>query len=163
MSTLAHEFLPTAELAPATATGGGAAIAIGIRTGWAAIAVAACLMMALRILSHIIYNIFFHPYARYPGPFLAKFTDLYAGYHAWRGDLHVDMWRCHQKYGPKVRYAPNRLNVNTVTGLRGKYLGVIVITCPPHEAGTKADQQQQHHHQHRLLPCRYLHARQAVP
>jgi hypothetical protein len=28
------------------------------------------------------------------------------------------MWRCHLKYGDKVRYAPNRLNVNTVTGLK---------------------------------------------
>ncbi|KAG6364817.1 hypothetical protein INS49_006421 [Diaporthe citri] len=31
------------------------------------------------------------------------------------------MWRCHQKYGDKVRYAPNRLNVNTVSALRSIY------------------------------------------
>jgi hypothetical protein len=72
------------------------------------------------LLTNIIYNVFFHPYAKYPGPFLAKFTDLYAGYHAWKGDIHLDMWRCHLKYGDKVRYAPNRLNVNTVTGLKSK-------------------------------------------
>jgi hypothetical protein len=67
---------------------------------------------------NFIYNTHFHPYAKYPGPFLAKFTDLYAGYHAWKGDIHLDMWRCHQVYGDKVRYAPNRLNINTVTGLK---------------------------------------------
>jgi cytochrome P450 len=53
---------------------------------------------------------------------LAKFTDLYAGYHAWKGDIHIDMWRCHQKYGDFVRYAPNRLNVNTATGLKSKMI-----------------------------------------
>ncbi|KAF2800348.1 cytochrome P450 [Melanomma pulvis-pyrius CBS 109.77] len=73
------------------------------------------------LIYNFIYNVFFHPYAKYPGPFLAKFTDLYAGYHAWKGDIHLDMWRCHLKYGDKVRYAPNRLNVNTVTGLKNIY------------------------------------------
>jgi hypothetical protein len=70
------------------------------------------------LICNFIYNVYFHPYAKYPGPFLAKFTDLYAGYHAWKGDIHLDMWRCHQVYGDKVRYAPNRLNINTVTGLK---------------------------------------------
>jgi cytochrome P450 len=74
--------------------------------------------LVLYFICHLVYDICFHPYAKYPGPFLAKFTDLYAGYHAWKGDIHLDMWRCHQIYGDKVRYAPNRLNVNTVTGLK---------------------------------------------
>jgi hypothetical protein len=74
------------------------------------------------LICNIIYNVYFHPYAKYPGPFLAKFTDLYAGYHAWKGDIHLDMWRCHQVYGDKVRYAPNRLNINTVTGLKSTEL-----------------------------------------
>jgi hypothetical protein len=74
----------------------------------------------IRFAYNFVYNVFLHPYAKYPGPFLAKFTDLYAGYHAWKGDIHLDMWRCHQQYGDKVRYAPNRLNVNTVTGLKSE-------------------------------------------
>jgi hypothetical protein len=76
--------------------------------------------LIIRLIYNFVYNVFFHPYAKYPGPFLAKFTDLYAGYHAWKGDIHLDMWRCHQLYGDKVRYAPNRLNVNTVTGLKSE-------------------------------------------
>lgn len=84
---------------------------------------ASCVIAGLFLyfLSNFVYNVYFHPYAKYPGPFLAKFTDLYSGYHAWKGDIHLDMWRCHQIYGDKVRYAPNRLNVNTVTGLKSIY------------------------------------------
>jgi hypothetical protein len=77
--------------------------------------------LLLYLSCNFIYNVSFHPYAKYPGPFLARFTDLYAGYHAWKGDIHLDMWRCHQVYGDKVRYAPNRLNINTVTGLKSKF------------------------------------------
>jgi len=46
-----------------------------------------------------VHRVYIHPLARYPGPFLAKITNLYSAYHAWRGDIHIDMWRCHQKYG----------------------------------------------------------------
>jgi hypothetical protein len=83
--------------------------------------VVAGLGLLLYLSCNFIYNVCFHPYAKYPGPFLARFTDLYAGYHAWKGDIHLDMWRCHQVYGDKVRYAPNRLNINTVTGLKSKF------------------------------------------
>ena len=33
------------------------------------------------------------------------------------------MWRCHQKYGPYVRYAPERLNISNTTALRDIYSG----------------------------------------
>ncbi|GFF89445.1 isotrichodermin C-15 hydroxylase [Aspergillus udagawae] len=68
-----------------------------------------------------VHRLFFHPLAKYPGPWLAKITNLHAGYHAWRGDLHIDMWRCHEKYGDFVRYGPNSLLVNTAAGLQDIY------------------------------------------
>lgn len=76
----------------------------------------------IKILVVGIYRIFFHPLAKYPGPWLAKISNLYAGYHSWRGDLHVDMMRCHDEYGDFVRYTPNGLLVNTAKGLHGKIL-----------------------------------------
>ncbi|RDW67212.1 cytochrome P450 [Aspergillus mulundensis] len=68
-----------------------------------------------------VHRVFFHPLAKYPGPWLAKISNLYSGYHAWRGDLHLDMWKCHEKYGDFVRYGPNSLLVNTAAGLQDVY------------------------------------------
>lgn len=64
------------------------------------------LTTSLQIGYFFIHRLYLHPLAKYPGPFLAKFTTFYAGYHAWMGDIHIDMWRCHEKYGmlqcPKI-------------------------------------------------------------
>ena len=68
-----------------------------------------------------IYRLTLHPLSKYPGPFLAKLTDLYAVYHAYTGDLHLDMWKCHQIYGSSVRYGPNKVIFNTNTALETIY------------------------------------------
>ena len=68
-----------------------------------------------------IYRIYFHPLAEYPGPFLAKLTDLHSTYHAWKGDRHLEFWRCHEIYGPLVRFGPNSLSFNTNTALKDIY------------------------------------------
>ena len=68
-----------------------------------------------------IYRVYFHPLSKYPGPFLAKLTDLYSTYHAWKGDRHLEFWRCHEEYGPIVRFGPNSLSFNTNTALKDIY------------------------------------------
>ncbi|KAL3453552.1 cytochrome P450 [Aspergillus insuetus] len=73
------------------------------------------------ILGICIYRLYFHPLAKYPGPFLAKLTTGYAVYHAYLRDLHTDIWACHEKYGDIVRYGPNRLIINSEPGLKGIY------------------------------------------
>lgn len=52
----------------------------------------------------ITYNLKYHPYARYPGPFLARISPLHALVHAYRGDLHLDVTRCHERYGMPLIY-----------------------------------------------------------
>ncbi|KAI8944009.1 cytochrome P450 [Xylaria longipes] len=84
-------------------------------------AVASTAIVFLWLIWAVLYHIFFHPLAKYPGPPLARVTDIYSAYHAWRGDIHLDIWRCHQTYGHHVRYAPNRLVINTSKALHDIY------------------------------------------
>jgi hypothetical protein len=74
-----------------------------------------------QIFSVIIYRLTFHPLAKYPGPFLAKITDIYLTYYAWKGSRHLAFHRAHVQYGPYVRLGPNLLSVNTATGLKTIY------------------------------------------
>ncbi|KAF5563111.1 cytochrome P450 monooxygenase E-class group I [Fusarium phyllophilum] len=73
------------------------------------------------VIGYVVYYAFFHPLAKYPGPFWGKFTGLRAAYHAWIGDVHIDMWKCHEKYGPYVRYSPNYLLMNTTQAYKDVY------------------------------------------
>ncbi|KAI5920170.1 isotrichodermin C-15 hydroxylase [Camillea tinctor] len=69
----------------------------------------------------VVYRVFFHPLAKYPGPFLAKITDAYQLYHAWKGDRHLEFWRMHQKYGRVVRFGPNSVSFNSNAALKDIY------------------------------------------
>ncbi len=55
-----------------------------------------------QIILLCVYRLTFHPYAKYPGPILGKLTTLRAAYYAYTGDMHLDMERCHQKYGQEA-------------------------------------------------------------
>lgn len=75
-----------------------------------------------QIFSICTYRLFFHPLSKYPGPLLGRLTRLYGAYHSLYGDGHIDMHRCHLKYGPIVRYGPNKILFNTSQGLDGNCL-----------------------------------------
>ncbi len=77
------------------------------------------LPLALYIL---IYRLAFDPLRGFRGPFIARFTDAYAGYHAVRRRLHLQTYSDLQQYGPVYRQGPNRLVFNTVTALHDIYL-----------------------------------------
>ncbi|KAH7308442.1 cytochrome P450 [Stachybotrys elegans] len=73
-----------------------------------------CLVFAsLRLL--------FHPLRNYPGPLIAKFTDAYAGYYAYKRSIHLATFQDFQKYGPVVRQGPNRLVFNTLKAVHDIY------------------------------------------
>ncbi|OTB05175.1 hypothetical protein M426DRAFT_140399 [Hypoxylon sp. CI-4A] len=78
-------------------------------------------LIIFTLLFYTSYAILLHPLRQYPGPLLAKLTELFAGSHAIRKDLHLEILRCHEKYGPVVRLAPNRLIFNSITALKDIY------------------------------------------
>ncbi|CAJ2503754.1 Uu.00g111480.m01.CDS01 [Anthostomella pinea] len=67
------------------------------------------------VLIYAGYLILLHPLRKFPGPPLARVTDWFAGLHAFKKDLHLEILRTHDKYGSVVRFGPNRLLFNTVT------------------------------------------------
>ncbi|KAL7270836.1 hypothetical protein RUND412_006446 [Rhizina undulata] len=73
------------------------------------------------LLGLSIYRIFFHPLAKYPGPFLAKLTGLHGLYYAWKGDRHIANYQAHLKYGEFVRVGPNLLSANSKEALKEIY------------------------------------------
>ncbi|KAI6778698.1 Isotrichodermin C-15 hydroxylase-like protein [Emericellopsis cladophorae] len=56
-----------------------------------------------------IYNVYFHPLAKYPGPLLAKISPVYSIWGLFRGRWPFDVHELHLKYGPILRTMPNEL------------------------------------------------------
>jgi hypothetical protein len=69
----------------------------------------------------MLYNLFFHPLRKYPGPLLARATRWTWSYYLFQGTLEVYIGKAHDKYGDVVRVAPDELSYITgqaVSGLR---------------------------------------------
>jgi benzoate 4-monooxygenase len=58
---------------------------------------------------YVIYQVYFYPLAKYPGPFLCRLTDVKKL--RYFTSLHIDkeILQLHLRYGPVVRIAPNEL------------------------------------------------------
>ena len=54
-------------------------------------------------IKQIIYNHYFHPLAKFPGPFWAGVTRFWLAYHNWQGTEYKIMYDLHQKYGTADR------------------------------------------------------------
>ncbi|KAH9206308.1 hypothetical protein DL95DRAFT_315819, partial [Leptodontidium sp. 2 PMI_412] len=68
-----------------------------------------------------VYRLFFHLLSKYPGPLLAKVTDLYSVYYNYIGDIHIDALRYHERYSTLVRYGPSKLINNSAAGYSDIY------------------------------------------
>ena len=72
-------------------------------------------------LSIIIYNIWFHPLAKVPGPWLYAASNIPYAIGLCRGIVWFDIKRFHDQYGPVVRYAPNDVSFITADAWRDIY------------------------------------------
>ncbi|KAI0888741.1 cytochrome P450 [Annulohypoxylon maeteangense] len=72
----------------------------------------------------LLYRVFKHvtsPLRSVPGPFLARFTDLWYFRALWKAKFEVVNKELHQKYGPIIRYGPNRYSFDDVTAAKTIY------------------------------------------
>ncbi|EXJ70268.1 uncharacterized protein A1O5_06336 [Cladophialophora psammophila CBS 110553] len=68
-----------------------------------------------------VYRLYFHPLARYPGPWYMKISGWYDFFIAYGEHRHLHFQYLHQKYGPVVRYGPNELAYNTPSAFQAIY------------------------------------------
>ncbi|KAF5622875.1 Isotrichodermin C-15 hydroxylase [Fusarium sp. NRRL 52700] len=80
---------------------------------WGIIFLSFCYVAAV-----VVYRLYFHPLAKYPGPFWARISAVPAYYYTLRQDRHVWFWQLQEKYGPTFRITPNSVLINTPTGLK---------------------------------------------
>lgn len=67
--------------------------------------------LALGIAGYAVYQVYFHPLARFPGPFLASVTDLWQVYQFLTLRQPYNLTELHGKYGQFVRYGPDKLSI----------------------------------------------------
>lgn len=72
---------------------------------------AAGICLALGVVGYVVYQVYFHPLARFPGPFLASVTDLWQVYQFLTLRQPYNLTELHAKYGQFVRYGPDKLSI----------------------------------------------------
>jgi hypothetical protein len=64
----------------------------------------------LGVIIYLSLRIWNDPLAQYPGPFIAKFSNLWMCYHTWSCNLPEKVLELHRRHGPVVRVGPNNLD-----------------------------------------------------
>lgn len=78
---------------------------------------AAGVCLALWVASYVVYQVYFHPLARFPGPFLASVTDLWQVYQFLTLRQPYNLTELHAEYGQFVRYGPDKLSITAEDGV----------------------------------------------
>jgi cytochrome P450 len=69
----------------------------------------AALLALVYLIGITIYNLYFHPLSKYPGPFLGKISSFWPVWGLHKGRWPMIVKGFHDKYGPIVRTMPNEL------------------------------------------------------
>ncbi|KAG8631997.1 hypothetical protein KVT40_001137 [Elsinoe batatas] len=81
----------------------------GSRTGWPWQVLLLLSLLPIYFSYNIIYNLFFHPLQKFPGPLLNRISKIPYCLMLVRGNSSYDIKAMHDKYGPIVRTAPSEL------------------------------------------------------
>ena len=75
----------------------------------------------IRLLWVVVYRVFFHPLAAYPGPVASKLSDIPAIFYAATSQDTYVRYAQHQKYGNVVRTGPNELCFSDAASIKDIY------------------------------------------
>ena len=70
---------------------------------------------------YVVYNLYFHPLAKYPGPFLARISGIPDFCWALTGRRHLWLCRNHETYGEVFRYRPDAILFKSPPAYRAIY------------------------------------------
>ncbi|QDS75182.1 hypothetical protein FKW77_008510 [Venturia effusa] len=73
-------------------------------------------------ISYMVYNVFFHPLSKFPGPRMAAATPIYYAYYIMTGRQVKYNKVLHEKYGEVVRVKPNELSFISENTWRDVYM-----------------------------------------
>lgn len=69
----------------------------------------------------IIYNVYFHPLSKFPGPFWARASLFWRFWHSMQGRFHRVVEDSHRQYGDVFRVSPNELSFGTASSFKAIY------------------------------------------
>jgi len=79
------------------------------------------LAVLLGLLGVAIFRICLHPLKSHPGPLFGRLSDLNNTFHIVKKDEARNFHELHKRYGPVVRYGPNRLSIASPDAVRMLY------------------------------------------
>ncbi|KAK3682986.1 benzoate 4-monooxygenase cytochrome P450 [Podospora appendiculata] len=68
-----------------------------------------------------IYNVYFHPLRKYPGPLINKLSIIPHLWSVFKGKQSYELLKLHSKYGHVVRYGPNELSFSSARAWKDIY------------------------------------------
>ncbi|KAH9217197.1 cytochrome P450 [Leptodontidium sp. 2 PMI_412] len=80
------------------------------------------------LLIQLLYNKYGHSISKYPGPFLASFTDWWRFYNIAVNNHVLPMLDLHRKYGKTVKYGPNMQSFSEPRAIHNIYVGFDSVT-----------------------------------
>lgn len=83
--------------------------------------VRAAVLAAVSPLSYLVFTYLRSPLKAIPGPFWAKFTDLWRVYSWWTGHAHLNQIELHRKLGTAVRMGPNFVSLSDPNMIKTVY------------------------------------------
>jgi hypothetical protein len=69
----------------------------------------------------VVYRLYFHPLAKYPGPILNRISPIPSIISLLKGRIALDVKLWHDKYGPVIRVTPTELSFNSVAAWEDIY------------------------------------------
>ena len=97
------------------------------------------LSIAAALITFVLYRLYLHPLAKFPGPFPAKITSLWLYKQAYNGTEASAIEKLHEKYGQIVRVAPNELDIASGEALNPIYIKGGGFLKPPYYANFDID------------------------